>query len=84
MIAELYRLPGTFDFWRPFCLSLLARCDKLVVVKLDGWEESRGIKEEIAEAIRLKIPHMFTTMNELASSRVLDMISSVTLRELEQ
>ena len=34
----------------------LRRCDKLLVVTLDGWKESNGIKQEVELARSYKIP----------------------------
>lgn len=49
-LAAIAQMPGDWDFWMEFCLSLLNRCDKLLVVKMQGWEESRGVQAEIAYA----------------------------------
>lgn len=40
-------IPDDFKFWGNYCLSLLKRCDKMIVLKLDGWVGSRGVGEEI-------------------------------------
>jgi hypothetical protein len=32
---------------------MLARCDELMVVTLDGWDKSVGVAAEVAEAERL-------------------------------
>lgn len=42
-----FNLPNDFKFWGDYCLSLLKRCDKMIVLKLDGWVGSRGVGEEI-------------------------------------
>ena len=36
-----------FNYWRNLDISFIEWCDVLVVLKLDGWEDSYGIKEEI-------------------------------------
>ena len=38
------------EFWMRQDLPLLDLCDHLIVLKLDGWEQSRGVAEEIAYA----------------------------------
>ena len=57
MIAEMTDLPGGFDFWQgqdmPF-LDIWAT--RLAVLKLDGWQESRGVKAEIARAEARGLP----------------------------
>ena len=49
----------TGDFWLSQDLEILKRCDKLVVYKMEGWENSRGIKREIAFAEANNIPIEF-------------------------
>ena len=59
-----FDLPPGFDFWRAFDLQILPRCEKLGVLKIDGWDKSVGVKEEISEAKRLGIPVMYLTRAE--------------------
>lgn len=49
-LAAMNQMPGDWDFWMEFCINLLSKCDKLLVVKMQGWEESRGVQAEIAYA----------------------------------
>lgn len=44
------------EFWMAQDLPLLRCAAKLVILKLPGWEQSRGIAEELLLAIKLKIP----------------------------
>lgn len=37
----------SFDSWQNFDLTMLSKSDELWVLKLDGWERSEGIKQEI-------------------------------------
>ena len=56
-IAEAARLDGTFSgVWAEMDLAIIAICSEVVVLRLAGWEESKGIAAEIAEAQRLGIP----------------------------
>ena len=41
-------LPGDFIYWEEFDRTILSVCKALLVLKLEGWEESAGIKSEIA------------------------------------
>jgi len=52
-IAEMEHLPGGFDYWADFDQEMLRRCDRLIVLKLDGWRESTGVQAEIKVAMRL-------------------------------
>jgi nucleoside 2-deoxyribosyltransferase len=49
-------LPGDWTFWQRFDRALLARCDALFVLMLDGWEESVGVQAEIRIARELGKP----------------------------
>jgi hypothetical protein len=49
-------MPTTWEFWENFCLSILAKCDKMIVVKMEGWDLSRGVKGEIDYATKHNIP----------------------------
>lgn len=44
-------MPSNWEFWFNFCVTFLLKCDKLVVCKMPGWENSVGVKEEIEIAI---------------------------------
>ncbi len=42
--------------WEGFDLGMLGRAQKLYILTLPGWEDSRGVAEEIAYARKLSIP----------------------------
>ena len=42
----LYNHEMSWDFWFVQSMEMLSRCDSLVVLCLDGWEESTGVTEE--------------------------------------
>lgn len=46
-IAVQGTLPLDFEFWQAMNESFIEWCDKMFVCKIDGWEESVGIKGEI-------------------------------------
>lgn len=41
--------PLAHDFWMTFDKPMIAKCDGLMVVMMHGWEESIGVKMEIAD-----------------------------------
>lgn len=45
--------------------AILARCDELLVLALDGWRESKGVNEELAEAARLRMPYYLVREREI-------------------
>ncbi|HET8688460.1 MAG TPA: DUF1937 family protein [Methanosarcina sp.] len=61
-------MPGDYAFWQTYCLNLLKRCDRLIVLKLEGWEESKGVKEEIRYCIENNIPYEFFEVGECYES----------------
>lgn len=50
------RTPGTYDYWGPYSINLLRRCDAVIVIMLDGWIESVGVQDEIKHAKEFKKP----------------------------
>jgi len=48
--------PTDHDFWLRQDLAWLKACHRMHVLCLDGWQESKGVKEEIEEALKRKIP----------------------------
>lgn len=47
---------GDWKTWKDFDHEMLSRCDRLIVLKLPGWENSKGVAAEIARAKELHIP----------------------------
>lgn len=45
-----YGLPGDWTFWERHDRWYLERCDEVVVLMLEGWEASAGVRAEIAIA----------------------------------
>ena len=54
-----FGLPGDWGFWQRHDLEHLATCNEVVVLKLDGWQQSRGIQAEVARARALGKPVSF-------------------------
>lgn len=55
-VAEKYKLPKEWKFWKRIDSEFLRVSKKLWVVRLDGWKTSIGVQEEIRIAKKLKIP----------------------------
>jgi len=49
-IAIENNLPTTFEFWRKQNHEFIVWCNFVMVLRLDGWEESKGIADEIRYA----------------------------------
>ena len=46
-LLEYAEMPTNWSFWQSFCISFLQHCDELWVYKMEGWDRSQGIAEEI-------------------------------------
>jgi hypothetical protein len=59
-IAVRHELPRDFAFWKEVNTQILKRCDKLWVLELDGWRESRGVQAEIlfARELNIEVSHI--------------------------
>jgi hypothetical protein len=55
-LLSFVEMPSDWKFWQNFCLSILAKCDKLIVCRMPGWDVSRGVAEEIEFAKENNIP----------------------------
>lgn len=55
-LAKIGALPKDAKFWEAYDFAMIAKCDKLLILRIDGWETSRGVAGEKAEAERLGIP----------------------------
>lgn len=56
LIASSQEYAARWRFWRVYDFAMLARCQGLLVLKIPGWEQSRGVKAELKEARRLRKP----------------------------
>ena len=54
-LLSFKEMPNDWIFWSNFCISLLKKSDELWVYKMDGWNYSRGVAEEIEYAIKNNI-----------------------------
>lgn len=52
-IAVQEKLPLDFEFWKKMDTSFIEWCDAVYVLKIDGWEKSKGVKKEISIAMKL-------------------------------
>lgn len=53
---EVGELGTDYSFWEGWCQTFLKRCDKLIVLMINGWDNSTGVKAEIEFAILHGIP----------------------------
>lgn len=55
-IAQAGNLPNDWKYWEAYDRAMLAACCKLAVLKLPGWEQSEGVRAEIALAKEMRLP----------------------------
>ena len=55
-LSVKYNLKGDFEFWKKYNFALLSKCDILLVVPLNDWVKSVGLKAEIEFAQDNNIP----------------------------
>ena len=55
-VALKHSLPTDAAFWDKFNMTMLRRADGIILLKLPGWETSRGCARELSVAETLNIP----------------------------
>jgi hypothetical protein len=55
-IALAGSLPTNWEFWKNYDMAFLSCSKKLIVLQLDGWENSVGVQAEIQIAKNLGLP----------------------------
>ena len=58
-------LPTDWKFWKGYDTVMLKACGKLVVLKLDGWQVSAGVQQEIKLAKELGMRVEYVTAKQL-------------------
>lgn len=57
-------VPKDWEFWKNHGSLLMSKCDKLIVVKLDGWDVSEGVLGEMELAKENGIPIEYLDYSE--------------------
>ena len=68
------------NFWMSMDIPILHRCDEVLVLALNGWERSKGVKRELVEAMWLRKP---ITLIEEADIKRLPAIPKTALKFLK-
>lgn len=58
-LAQAYQLPKDFDFWRRYNIDMLRRADAFRILKIPGWDESKGVCPEGDIAVALDLDRGF-------------------------
>lgn len=59
MNSERYGTPISPDFWYEFDKPFIQNASQLYVLKLPGWENSKGLQEEIKTALDRNLPIVY-------------------------
>lgn len=54
-----HSVPSSSEFWERYSITLLSKCDKMMVLQLEGWKESTGVAYEIKYAREHNIEIIF-------------------------
>ena len=52
----LHGLPKDWNYWQKYDLIFIRLCSKMIVLMLDGWQQSIGVQNEIKIAKELSKP----------------------------
>ena len=47
VFSPLIESPGTHDQWLKLDKSILAYCTHMIILSINGWDQSKGVREEI-------------------------------------
>jgi len=67
------------EYWLSFDYAFMAVCAQIVVLKLDGWEESTGVQREIAFFRSSELPVRFLEVSDISVPSHLKSLSPNTL-----
>lgn len=56
LILRYAELPKDWNFWKSYSETMIERADEVVVLKLEGWNNSTGVAGEIEHAIKIGKP----------------------------
>lgn len=60
-MATKYAMPTDAQFWKEYNFDFIRRCDRMLVLDIEGWMESKGIQMEMRMADEAMIPTFFVT-----------------------
>ncbi len=69
-----YGLPADWTFWKHCDRELLERCDEVLVLLLDGWKDSVGVREEIRIAREMGKPVRYLDIARLVEVRAMSAV----------
>jgi hypothetical protein len=65
ILVKMFGLPVGWEYWEKFDSVYLRMSSQLIILTLDGWMESKGIKGELKIAGELQLPLDYLSMAEV-------------------
>lgn len=62
-MAKRFKLPTDFLFWRVFNRTMIRTATHVTILRLPGWDQSKGVLDEIAFAEHMSIPHFWADLD---------------------
>jgi len=62
-------LPSDWEYWRDYSISLLTKCDYMIVIMMDGWKESVGVQDEIKLCNLFDVPIKYINPEDILVDR---------------
>lgn len=56
LLSKIGNIESDFKRWKAQSLGMLAACQEIWVIKMDGWKQSKGVNAEIRFARKFGIP----------------------------
>ena len=73
---EKFDLPGDWQFWEKFDKAFIDKMDGVIVLQLDGWEQSVGVAAEIQYAKSVNKPVYYITESQIETRELDELIKS--------
>lgn len=62
--AKKYSLHKDYGFWSGVNNHMISLSEMILILQLEGWQYSTGVKGEVTEARRLEIPVRYITLQQ--------------------
>ena len=62
-IRKDHGLEKSFDFWAEHDFNMILRCDMVLVLMQNGWQDSPGVQQEVQFAKQNNIPVIYISYN---------------------
>jgi len=74
---DSYQLPVEWAFWEVYDKTFLDHMNGLLVLQLEGWQNSVGVQAEIEYALNQNMPIIYVTMEDLNNDEMIRSIKKI-------